>query len=65
MSVFGKKDEAAIGNFATSVPVPEFETTSFNTPNPLSEVRVEIVTTAALHQGKVEPDSNSETMTPF
>ena len=49
MSVFGK-DEAAIGKFAASVQVPEFETTSFNTPNALSEARIAIVTTAALHQ---------------
>ena len=49
MSVFGR-DEAAIGKFAANVPVPEFQTTNFNTPNPLSEARVAIFTTASLHQ---------------
>ncbi|MEM7363580.1 MAG: glycine/sarcosine/betaine reductase selenoprotein B family protein [Pseudomonadota bacterium] len=49
MSVFGK-DEVAIGKFAASIPVPEFETTSFNTPKPLNQARVAIVTTAALHR---------------
>ena len=49
MSVFGK-DEAAINKYAASVPVPEFDTTSFNEPKPLNRARVAIVTTAALHR---------------
>ena len=49
MSVFGK-DEAAIGKFAASLPLPEFPPCSFNTPKPLHAAKVAIVTTAALHQ---------------
>ena len=49
MSVFGK-DDAALSKYAASVPVPEFESTSFNQPKPLSRAKVAIVTTAALHR---------------
>ena len=49
MSVFGK-DEAAIKKFAASVPVPEFDETSFNKPKSLNQSKVAIVTTAALHR---------------
>ena len=68
MSVFGK-DEAAIGKFAASLPVPEFETTSFNTPNALSEARIAIVTTAALHQegraGAAQRDEHARPLPAF
>ena len=49
MSVFGK-DEAAIKKFAASVPVPEFDETSFNKSKSLNQSKVAIVTTAALHR---------------
>jgi len=49
MAVFGK-DEASLGKFAASVPVPEFDTTSFTKPKSLSDAKVAIVTTAALHR---------------
>ncbi|HAK50837.1 MAG TPA: selenoprotein B glycine/betaine/sarcosine/D-proline reductase [Gammaproteobacteria bacterium] len=49
MSVFGK-DEAAMHKFAASVPVPEFNETSFNQPKPLNQSKVAIVSTAALHR---------------
>jgi D-proline reductase (dithiol) PrdB len=49
MAVFAK-DDTALGKYAASVPVPEFESTSFNQPKPLSRAKVAIVTTAALHR---------------
>ena len=49
MSVFGK-DELAMRKFASSMPLPEFEETSFVEPTPLSNAKVAIVTTAALHR---------------
>ncbi|MGI9222587.1 MAG: glycine/sarcosine/betaine reductase selenoprotein B family protein [Woeseiaceae bacterium] len=49
MSVFGK-DEAAMRKFAASMPLPEFETTPFVEPGPLSAAKVAIVTTAGLHR---------------
>ena len=49
MTVFGK-DEAAIENFAASMPLPEFDQTSFNEPKALNLAKVAIVTTAALHR---------------
>ena len=49
MSVFGK-DEVAMRKFASSMPLPEFEETPFVEPKPLSDAKVAIVTTAALHR---------------
>ena len=49
MGVFGK-DTDAVGKFAGSVPVPDFNETSFNKPKPLGQSKVAIVTTAALYQ---------------
>ncbi len=49
MSVFGK-DELAMRKFASSMPLPEFEETPFVEPKPLSDAKVAIVTTAALHR---------------
>ena len=49
MSVFGK-DEMAMRKFASSMPLPEFEATPFVEPKPLSDAKVAIVTTAALHR---------------
>lgn len=49
MTVFGK-DEAAIEKFAASMPLPEFDQTSFNEPKALNLAKVAIVTTAALHR---------------
>ncbi len=49
MSVFGK-DESAMRKYAASMPLPEFEKTSFVKPPPLSKAKVAIVTTAALHR---------------
>ncbi len=37
-------------DYAADLPVPEFEETAFTTPPPLSECRVAIVTSAALHR---------------
>lgn len=49
MSVFGK-DELAMRKFASSMPLPEFEETSFVEAKLLSNAKVAIVTTAALHR---------------
>lgn len=49
MTVFGK-DEAAIKKFAADIPLPEFDETHFTEPAPLNQVKVAIVTTAALHR---------------
>lgn len=49
MSVFGK-DEVAMRKFASSMPLPEFEETPFVEPKSLSDAKVAIVTTAALHR---------------
>jgi len=49
VSVFGK-DESAMRKFAASMPLPEFEETCFVEPGPLSQAKVAIVTTAALHR---------------
>ena len=49
MAVFGK-DEAAQSKFASSLPVPEFESPGFTQPKPLGDAKVAIVTTAALHR---------------
>ena len=49
MAVFGK-DTEAVGKFAGSVPVPEFNETSFSASKPLNESKVAIVTTAALYR---------------
>ena len=54
MSVFGK-DEAAMRKYAASMPLPEFDETSFVQPKSLSNAKVAIVTTAALHRESV-PD---------
>jgi hypothetical protein len=43
--------DASMGAYAATLPVPEFETTAFTTlDKPLSEARVAIVTSAALHR---------------
>lgn len=52
MSVFGK-DESAMRKYASSMPLPEFEETSFVDAKPLSDANVAIVTTAALHRESV------------
>ena len=43
--------DTAMRDVGNSMPVPEFETTAFTTPSkPLSESKVAIVTSAALHR---------------
>ena len=49
MSIFGQ-DPEAIGKFAASLPVPEFQKPSLSISKPLHTAKVAIVTTAALHQ---------------
>ena len=49
MSVFGK-DREAFCKFSESMALPEFHGCSFNSPKPLPDAKVAIVTTAALHR---------------
>jgi D-proline reductase (dithiol) PrdB len=44
-------------DFATGLPMPQFDTTAFNPPRQISDATVAIVTTAAIH----EVDDNSFT----
>ena len=41
--------DQAMRDLADSLPVPEFDTTAFTPPKPLTEATVAIVTTAAIH----------------
>jgi len=45
----GRVSDESARAYAAALPVPEFETTAMATPPPLSQARVAIVTTAALH----------------
>lgn len=54
--------DAAMRAYAATLPVPEFETTAFTKPaKPLSESRVAIVTSAALHRPDQERFGQTET----
>ena len=43
-----------IKNMVSGLPCPEFENPAFNTPKPLNECRVAVVTSAALHHSDDE-----------
>ncbi len=54
--------DAAMRAYAATLPVPEFETTAFTAlDKPLSECRVAIVTSAALHRPDDDPFTQGDT----
>ncbi len=54
--------DAAMRAYAANLPVPEFESTAFTPPSkPLSESRVAIVTSAAIHRPDDDPFTQGDT----
>ncbi|MFZ9042661.1 MAG: glycine/sarcosine/betaine reductase selenoprotein B family protein [Ilumatobacteraceae bacterium] len=54
--------DATMRAYAATLPVPEFDSTAFSPPErPLSECRVAIVTSAAIHRPGDEPFTQADT----